>query len=550
MTNYYSSGETKKIQEEWTENNISYEKEVSAESKSCNNQNTTKANQDTDLSVLMQISAGSRAEILRNQRAAAQRRRQSRLQSGLIRQSDGPHNFSLFRDPNQTPAICTFSQPKILKQATGHVSNEGVGGLNENVAVVRRMPQVINRNKKVNDVLNSKEPTKECNSLTNMKTYVSENNETGNYRPKIHQLEDEHDNQSFGIRRYQSSYSREDFDAKGHDKNTYTRNISIMSDDAACLEKLVSPVSLLEDENAETERTPLPDNSPNERISNISAQVDAKDYDLNDLNLKDSDVKKEFIMRSIPKTAGMIHCFIQRGKGIKNKMYPEYRLYLKQGNIFLLCSKKRSKKQTSNYLISIGKNDYDKNSDNIVGKLRSNFLGTEFQILDSGANPKHVDPIFDDSNESTARLELGGVLYTSNVMGRRGPRKMQVCIGNVDENGHCVRKWQPVHRDEEMVQCFKHKSRLAMQHLLMFENRQPKWNEDMCAYVLNFNGRVTMASVKNFQLIQEGDIDERVVLQFGRISKDEFTMDVQWPMSIFQAFSIALSSCDSKIACD
>ena len=30
----------------------------------------------------------------------------------------------------------------------------------------------------------------------------------------------------------------------------------------------------------------------------------------------------------------------------------------------------------------------------------------------------------------------------------------------------------------------------------------PNWNDTVGAYVLNFNGRVTMASVKNFQLVQ------------------------------------------------
>lgn len=38
--------------------------------------------------------------------------------------------------------------------------------------------------------------------------------------------------------------------------------------------------------------------------------------------------------------------------------------------------------------------------------------------------------------------------------------------------------------------------------------------------------------------------------RFGRVGKDEFTMDFQWPMTPFQAFAITLSSFDSKIACD
>ena len=58
-----------------------------------------------------------------------------------------------------------------------------------------------------------------------------------------------------------------------------------------------------------------------------------------------------------------------------------------------------------------------------------------------------------------------------------------------------------------------------------------------------------MASVKNFQLISH-DGQERIIVQFGRVAKDEFTMDFQWPVSPFQAFAITLSSFDSKIACD
>ena len=72
----------------------------------------------------------------------------------------------------------------------------------------------------------------------------------------------------------------------------------------------------------------------------------------------------------------------------------------------------------------------------------------------------------------------------------------------------------------------------------------------MQAYCLNFNGRVTHASVKNFQLVDEADEDERVVLQFGKVGKDMFTMDFQWPMNATQAFAICLTSFDSKLACE
>ena len=80
-------------------------------------------------------------------------------------------------------------------------------------------------------------------------------------------------------------------------------------------------------------------------------------------------------------------------------------------------------------------------------------------------------------------------------------------------------------------------------------SKPPRWNDQVGAYVLNFNGRVTMASVKNFQLV-EPDEQDAVLLQFGRVGKDEFTMDFRYPLTPFQAFAITLSSFDSKIACD
>ena len=83
----------------------------------------------------------------------------------------------------------------------------------------------------------------------------------------------------------------------------------------------------------------------------------------------------------------------------------------------------------------------------------------------------------------------------------------------------------------------------------MMINKPPLWNENVGAYVLNFYGRVTMASVKNFQLV-DPEAQSTVLLQFGRTDKDSFNMDLRWPLSPMQAFAITLSSFDSKMGCD
>ena len=44
-----------------------------------------------------------------------------------------------------------------------------------------------------------------------------------------------------------------------------------------------------------------------------------------------------------------------------------------------------------------------------------------------------------------------------------------------------------------------------MENLLELHNKSPVWCEESQSYVLNFHGRVTQASVKNFQIVHDND---------------------------------------------
>ena len=306
----------------------------------------------------------------------------------------------------------------------------------------------------------------------------------------------------------------------------------------------------LDDDTSDEDSVLLNQEKNSDQLCGIIEKNVIRDSPWREIDWANAEHVKKVVMSPCPKEVGTVKCYIRRFKDGKAKMFPEYRVYLQEGDIFLMTSKKRAKKRSSNYLISVERNDYDKQSGNIVGKLRANFLGTEFQIYDSGKNPKRFDPFFDEVNKDITRSELGAVLYTSNLLGNRRPRKMQVCINRINQDGQVAKRWRPVHKDEEMIERFKHRSTTATQQLLIYENRQPKWNEDIGSFVLNFNKRVNLASVKNFQLVDPDSTDGDMTLQFGKKSEDEFIMDVQWPMSLFQAFAISLSSFDSKLACD
>jgi len=147
------------------------------------------------------------------------------------------------------------------------------------------------------------------------------------------------------------------------------------------------------------------------------------------------------------------------------------------------------------------------------------------------------------SVEGDVRQELGVILYGSNILGFKGPRKMSVLIPALkDENTRVT--WRPTQQSDTLLERFKEGNHSNM---VVLQNKSPEWKDG--AFVLNFQNRVKVASVKNFQLVHPDDPDY-IIMQFGRVADDVFTMDFQYPLCMLQAFSIVLSSFDNKIACE
>lgn len=131
---------------------------------------------------------------------------------------------------------------------------------------------------------------------------------------------------------------------------------------------------------------------------------------------------RAFLMRPGPPGA-MVQCYIQRKKTGMARLFPTYEIYLKEGDKFLLAARKRKKNKSSNYLLSLDKDDLQRQSGNFFGKLRSNFIGTEFTLYDKGLNPEKEEKAV--SEHVQRRQELACILYKQNVLGSRGPRKMK-----------------------------------------------------------------------------------------------------------------------------
>ncbi|XP_066894807.1 tubby protein homolog isoform X3 [Kogia breviceps] len=254
---------------------------------------------------------------------------------------------------------------------------------------------------------------------------------------------------------------------------------------------------------------------------------------------------EEFALRPAPQGI-TIKCRITRDKkGMDRGMYPTYFLHLDREDgkkVFLLAGRKRKKSKTSNYLISVDPTDLSRGGDSYIGKLRSNLMGTKFTVYDNGVNPQKASSTLESG---TLRLELAAVCYETNVLGFKGPRKMSVVVPGMTMVHERV-SIRPRNEHETLLARWQNKN---TESIIELQNKTPVWNDDTQSYVLNFHGRVTQASVKNFQIIHGNDPDY-IVMQFGRVAEDVFTMDYNYPLCALQAFAIALSSFDSKLACE
>uniref|UniRef100_A0A3Q3E1B5 Si:dkey-220f10.4 n=1 Tax=Hippocampus comes TaxID=109280 RepID=A0A3Q3E1B5_HIPCM len=254
---------------------------------------------------------------------------------------------------------------------------------------------------------------------------------------------------------------------------------------------------------------------------------------------------EEFAFRPAPRDL-TIQCRVTRDRrGMEKGMYPTYYLHMEKDDgkrVFLMAGRKRKRSKTSNYLISTDPTNLSRDTSCYIGKLRSNVLGTKFIVYDGGENPEKK-PFIKECE--SVRQELAAICYETNVLGFRGPRKMTVIIPGMLENDDRV-SIQPKNEEETLLARHANNN---MDKLVTLVNKCPSWNEQTQSYVLNFHGRVTQASVKNFQIIHPENGDY-IVMQFGRVSEDVFSMDYSFPMCAIQAFAITLSSFDGKLACE
>ncbi|KAG6954226.1 hypothetical protein JG687_00011916 [Phytophthora cactorum] len=223
---------------------------------------------------------------------------------------------------------------------------------------------------------------------------------------------------------------------------------------------------------------------------------------------------RSFVMRSPAQGTAAIRCYVERDRQGLNRLHPVFRLYLESRKQFLLCAQKRVSSKTSNYLLTLEQNPTNRRSNLIVGKLRGNWSGSEYTVYDDGMSPSKT------ALEANVRNVLGAVEFSYDDM---GPGRLAVQIPHVQSNG-TASTWKDKPTEAGSA---------GIEKLLMLHNKRPHFDEKTGGHVLDFGGRVTMPSIKNFQLMCD-------------VSHSYSSSVCEFPLSPLQGFAICLATLDTK----
>lgn len=294
----------------------------------------------------------------------------------------------------------------------------------------------------------------------------------------------------------------------------------------------------------------------------------------------------EFLKRPLECGRGpIVKCFIERNDSGSNKLAPIYTLLVEvtssSGRPILYARKNATSRITSHYVISMNKDDLFlarvMRSHHYVGKLRSSTNLMEYTLYDQGDNPDDLDSDceVDDEVRQSIRAELAVVRYHSSK--KPYPRKMEVVLPAIEAKGQRYLEWRPLSRDQTMDEHVRTIASAGGQNVIDASNfvflhkRETKY-DPLSSCIVDFRSRATCVSVKNFQLVHSEPLNEDlnpqyrklypdyvydeqgtvslpqefVLLQLGKVGKDCFNMDFQYPLSMLQAFAISLSRFDTK----
>ncbi|KAG9455815.1 hypothetical protein H6P81_000323 [Aristolochia fimbriata] len=255
---------------------------------------------------------------------------------------------------------------------------------------------------------------------------------------------------------------------------------------------------------------------------------------------------RSLLCRPLPVDIGRCTCIVVKEAAQELGGASLYSLYTNEGqgrqDRKLAVARHRRHKGRSEFLIAQNvKGILCASDESFLGTVEANLMGSRYHIWDQGTPFGAI--------RKQSKLLLAVVTFAPTVTTLTGSFRS-------------MRAWIPRHQSMQLKGTgqIQHLNGLPsnweekMSKTQKLYSKVPKYNHETKRYELDFrergkpSGLRIRSSVKNFQLTMEEN-GRQSILQLGRIGKSKYVMDYRFPLTAYQAFSICLSSIDSKLCC-
>ena len=205
-----------------------------------------------------------------------------------------------------------------------------------------------------------------------------------------------------------------------------------------------------------------------------------------------------------------------------------------------MSAKKHWRPWGTTYTVSTDPADFSQNGGSLLGKIAGKRMAV-FRSSSGMEDEFKIEAAERRPDGDTAFARVAGVVYSLNPHREAAKRRvMEVMLQPTAPLGaEC---------DSDLV----------------FRSKAPRWSAVRKTWWLNFGGRVTIPSVRNFQLIGVSTLpsaepagfmdpdfeDPSVLLQSGKVGKGLYTLDYKAPFSAFTALAIVLSNMETSHGMD
>eukprot|EP00419_Tripos_fusus_P012986 CAMPEP_0172668796 /NCGR_PEP_ID=MMETSP1074-20121228/9281_1 /TAXON_ID=2916 /ORGANISM="Ceratium fusus, Strain PA161109" /LENGTH=404 /DNA_ID=CAMNT_0013485483 /DNA_START=87 /DNA_END=1301 /DNA_ORIENTATION=+ len=283
-------------------------------------------------------------------------------------------------------------------------------------------------------------------------------------------------------------------------------------------------------------------------------------------------LRHSFACAPLPRDHGVLRARVVRRRHGRFG-FPRFLLYIEPENgedIFIVAAEKQAARRPY-YVVATHEYNFDRDSQFCVGRLQGNMLCTQYIFNGRWHNPRrscNKGKEQSEEEEDEPREELAMVRFHKPG---DAPRSMEVVLPRVRSDGtrEELRPKDPLRdglrrawgKGRSVWQTGDADGDLSDEEpWINLSSPEPKWDETRQVYTMDFGGRVSRTSAKNFQLAiadrcfrpfegPDGGEVGGLCMQFGRVDDDDtFVVDISYPLSPAQALAIGMSMFDSRLA--